>query len=58
MKREIIAEWWSVAAAAEDATHICEADGPSAVALRSVLKILAAGYEAHPDYRKEWREMN
>ena len=52
-KRAIVAEWLSVAAA-EGATNICEADGPSAVALRSMLRILAAGYESHPDYREEW----
>jgi hypothetical protein len=53
MKRAIVAEWWS-AAAAEDAANICEADGPRAVALRSMLRILAAGYEAHPEYREVW----
>lgn len=56
-KREIIAEWWSVAAAG-GTTHICEADSPKAVALRSVLKILAAGYEDHPDFRDKWRTTN
>ena len=56
-KRAIVAEWQSVAAA-EGTAHICEADGPSAVALRSMLRILAAGYESHPDYREEWGARN
>lgn len=53
MKRAIIAEWRS-AAAADGTAHLCEADGPSVVAMRSMLRILAAGYESHPGYRTEW----
>lgn len=53
MKRSIIAEWRS-AAEAEGAGDIYAAEGPAAVALRSMLIILAAGYETHPDYCDEW----
>lgn len=56
-KRAIVAQWRSVAAA-EGARNICEADGPGAIALRSMLRILASSYEAHPDYREEWFDRN
>jgi hypothetical protein len=52
-KRGILADW-EVVAEAEGITDPADAEGTVAVARRSMLIILAAGYKDHPDYQAEW----
>ena len=52
-KRRILADW-EVVAEAEGITDPADADGAVALARRSMLIILAAGYKDHPDYQAEW----
>jgi hypothetical protein len=53
MKRSILASW-RAAAAANGFTRLVDAVDPVALSCRSMLRILAAGYESHPDFREEW----
>ncbi|MET4096340.1 DUF6221 family protein [Arthrobacter sp. UYCu712] len=52
-QRGILADW-KVAAEADGITDPADADGPVALARRSVLIILAANYKDHPDYNYAW----
>ena len=52
-KRGIRADW-KVLAEAEGITDPADADGTVALARRSMLIILAAGFKDHPDYQAEW----
>ncbi|MDB5876233.1 MAG: hypothetical protein JWQ07_5675 [Ramlibacter sp.] len=52
-KRAILADW-KAAADEEGTTGTGQAAGTIAVARRSMLNILAAGYKNHPDYQAEW----
>lgn len=52
-KRGILADWKVVAEAA-GITDPADADGPIALARRSMLIILAANYKDHPDYNDAW----
>jgi hypothetical protein len=53
LKRAILANW-RAAAEAESITRIGDAVDTVALSRRSMLRILAAGHEAHPGYREEW----
>lgn len=52
-KRAILADW-KAAADEEGTTGTGQAAGTMAVARRSMLNILAAGYQNHPDYQADW----
>ena len=52
-KRIILARW-RVAAKAEGVTCLDDAVGTMAISCRSMLRILAAEYQTHPDFRQEW----
>lgn len=52
-KRDILADW-KRAAAAEGINDPADAQGTVAMARRSMLGILAAGYVGHPDFDPEW----
>lgn len=52
-KRAILDDW-KFAAAAEGIVDPADVQGPLAMARRSMLAILAAGYQSHPDYSSEW----
>jgi hypothetical protein len=52
-KRGILAAWKEVAEA-DGITDPADAEGPVALARRSMLIILAAGYKDHTDYEDEW----
>ncbi len=53
-KREILARWQRAVAASLDSA---QARDELAMARRSMLNILAAGYEDHPDFDPEWAAM-
>lgn len=55
-QKRAILEDWKCAAAAEGIADPGEAKSPFAVARRSMLRILAAGYKHHPDYASACRE--
>jgi hypothetical protein len=52
-KRAILADW-KAAADEEGTTGTGQPAGTIAVARRSMLNILAAGYKNHPDYQADW----
>lgn len=53
-QKRAILDYWKRAAAAEGISDTADAQGEQAIARRSMLRILAAGYENHPDFDPEW----
>jgi hypothetical protein len=54
MKRRILADW-KLAAEEDGISDPADAEEPVALARRSMLIVLAAGYKDHPDYDNDWR---
>ena len=55
-QKRAILDGWKRAAAEEGITRPAEARGNVAMARRSMLTILAAGYRSHPDFSRDWLE--
>ncbi|SDP44166.1 hypothetical protein SAMN04487914_111123 [Arthrobacter sp. ok909] len=53
VKRRIVADW-KLAAQEDGITDPADAEEPVALARRSMLIVLAAGYKDHPDYDNDW----
>lgn len=53
-QKRAILDSWKLSAAAEGISDTADAQGEQAIARRSMLRILAAGYEMHPDFDPEW----
>lgn len=53
-QKRTILDYWKESAVAEGISDAANAQSEQAIARRSMLRILAAGYETHPDFDPKW----